>query len=172
MDINISNYLRLDFVDMALVLVSTLILCLVAKHFFWDYITEYFQKRHDAIAADIQAGDDARAAGEAYKTQYETQLAEAKSEAREIIETAQKHANEEKKAVLAKAKEEAEIMKQKAQQDMEREKQQAQSEMKKTIVDVAFEAAKQIVRKEMDEKDQQSYVNDFIEHAGEDQWQA
>lgn len=171
MNIDISNYLRLDFVDMALVLVSTLLLCLVAKHFFWNVITDYFQKRHDAIEADIQAGTDARTAGEAFRNEYEEQLANAKGEAREIIETAQKHANEEKKEVLAKAKAEADIIKVKAQQDMEREKQQAQNEMKKAVVDVAFEAAKQIVRKEIDEEEQRSYVDDFITHAGEDKWQ-
>ena len=44
--------------------------------------------------------------------------------------------------------------------------------MKQTIVDVAFEAAKAIVKKEMDESKQQAYVDDFIEHAGDDTWQA
>ena len=83
MDINISNYLRLDVVDMIMVLVSTLILCLFAKHFFWDYVSDYFQKRHDAIAADLKAGADAKAEGENYRQQYEQQLAGAKGEARE-----------------------------------------------------------------------------------------
>ena len=77
MNIDITNYLRINPVDMALVCISTLIICLVAKHFFWDVITDYFQKRHDAIAADIQAGSDARKAGEDYKVQYETQMANA-----------------------------------------------------------------------------------------------
>lgn len=172
MDINISDYLRLNFVDMALVLVSTLILCMLGKHFFWDLIVDYFQKRHDAIEADIQAGNDAKIAGETYKAQYEERLSHAKGEARAIIETAQRLASEEKKEVIVKARQEAEIIKVKAHEDMEREKQQAQSEMRKTIVDVAFEAAKHIVKKEIDENEQQTYVNDFIEHAGENKWQA
>ena len=148
MNIDITNYLRINPVDMALVCISTLIICLVAKHFFWDVITDYFQKRHDAIAADIQAGSDARKAGEDYKVQYETQMANAKSDAHEILETA------------------------KAMQDIEREKVQAQKEMKQTITDVAFEAASKIIEKELDEKQQQKYVDEFIEHAGDDTWQA
>ena len=44
--------------------------------------------------------------------------------------------------------------------------------MKQTITDVAFEAAEKIIKKELDEKDQQRYVDDFIEHAGDDTWQA
>mgnify|MGYP000845028585 FL=1 len=64
------------------------------------------------------------------------------------------------------------MLKAKTKQDMEREKAQAQQAMKQTIVDVAFEAAKAIVKKEMDESKQQAYVDDFIEHAGDDTWQA
>ena len=120
---------------MALVCISTLIICPVAKHFFWDVITDYFQKRHDAIAADIQAGSDARKAGEDYKVQYETQMANAKSDAHEILETAKRNATAEKKEILAKARDEADGLKTKAMQDIEREKVQAQKEMKQTITD-------------------------------------
>ena len=38
--------------------------------------------------------------------------------------------------------------------------------------DVAFEAAKQIVNKELDESTHKQYVDDFIEHAGDESWQA
>lgn len=172
MDINISNYLRIDLVDVVLVCISTLILCLIAKHFFWDVILDYFKKRHEAIAANIQAGEDAKLAGEAYKEEYAQQMASAKEEAHEIVESAVKHASEEKKEILTKAKQEAQGIKDKAHQDMEREKLQAQSEMKQAVVDVAFEAAKQIVKKEIDKEKQKSYVDDFINHVGDDTWQA
>lgn len=172
MNIDITNYLRLDPVDVILVCISTLIICLVAKHYFWDVILDYFQKRHDAIQADIDAGEEARVAGEAYKLQYETQIAGAKSEAHAMLETAAKNATDEKKAILTSAREEAISIKEKALQDIEREKVQAAKEMKQTITDVAFEAAEKIIKKELDNKDQQSYVDEFIEHAGDDTWQA
>ena len=41
MNIDITNYLRINPVDMALVCISTFIICLVAKHFFWDVILDY-----------------------------------------------------------------------------------------------------------------------------------
>lgn len=172
MDINISNYLRINPVDMALVCISTLIICFIAKHYFWDVIIDFFQKRQDAIAADINAGEEARKAGESYKEQYEMQMANIKSEAFDILETAKQNASAEKKEILAKAREEADGLKTKAMQDIEREKVQAQKEMKQTIADVAFEAASKIIEKELDEEQQQKYVNDFIEHAGDDSWQA
>lgn len=172
MNIDITNYLRLNPVDVILVCISTLIICLVAKHFFWDVILDYFQKRHDAIHANIKAGEEAKEAGETYKAQYETQLANARSEAHEIMDAATRNAGEERKEILAKAKQEADVLKNKALEDIEREKVQAQKEMKQTIADVAFEAAKQIVKKEIDEPVAQKYVDDFIRHAGDDSWQA
>lgn len=171
MNIDITNYLRLNPVDVILVCISTLIICLIAKHFFWDVILDYFQKRHDAIAANIQAGEEAKESGESYKAQYETKLANAKSEAHEMIDTATRNAKEERKEILAKAKQEADVLKQKALEDIEREKVQAQKEMKQAIADVAFEAAKQIVKKELDDSVAQTYVDDFIKRAGDDTWQ-
>lgn len=172
MNIDISNYLRLDLVDVILVCISTFILCLVAKHFFWDHVLHYFEMRHQAIAADIHAGEEARKVGETYKAQYEEQMASVKDKAHSIIEVAQKHAGEEKKEILNIAKNEAENIKSKARNDMVREKIQAEKEMRKAISDVAFEAAKQIVKKEIDEDQQRGYIDDFIQHAGDDTWQA
>ena len=172
MNIEITDYLRLDPVDVILVCISTLIICLVAKHFFWDVVLDFFQKRHDAIAADIAAGETARKEGEGYKVQYEEQLANARNEAHAIIDSATKNASEERKEVLNKARSEAQGIKEKALADIEREKVQAQKELKQTITDVAFEAAEKIIKKEIDEKDQQKYVDEFIEHAGDDSWQA
>lgn len=99
-------------------------------------------------------------------------MANAKSDAHEILETAKRNATAEKKEILAKARDEADGLKTKAMQDIEREKVQAQKEMKQTITDVAFEAASKIIEKELDEKQQQKYVDEFIEHAGDDTWQA
>ena len=57
-------------------------------------------------------------------------------------------------------------------QDIEREKVRSQKEMKQTITDVAFEAAGKIVGKELSEEQQKKYVDEFIERAGDDSWQA
>ena len=54
--------------------------------------------------------------------------------------------------------------------DIERQKRDAQKEMKKAISDVALSAASQLIKKEMDEKTQKQFVEDFIEQAGDKQW--
>ena len=172
MDFDINAYLRLNPMDMIMVCVSTLIIIAIAKHFFWDKVLAYLDARKAAIQADIDAGTQSREAGEQYKRQYEEQMANARGEAHEILESAKANAVQEKREILAAARGEAEAVKEKARKDIEREKVQARAEMKDAIVDVAFEAAKQIVNKELDESTHKQYEDDFIEHAGDESWQA
>ena len=42
--------------------------------------------------------------------------------------------------------------------------------MREAISDVAIEAAKKLVEKEMDEKIQKQFVQDFIDQAGDKEW--
>ena len=64
-------------------------------------------------------------------------------------------------AVLRRSQCQPESLKTKALADIEREKTAAREEMKQAIVDVAFEAAKQIVDKEIDEQAHKRYVDDL-----------
>lgn len=173
MDLNfdITAYLRLSVTDIVIVCISTFLIVLIAKHFFWDKVQAYLDARKHAIQADIDAGIEEREAGNAYKAQYEAQLATAKGEAHALMEQAKATAQAEKKEILNAAKVEAENLKAKARQDIEREKTAAREEMKDAIVSVAFEAAKQVVHKEIDEQTHKQYVDAFIEQAGDDTWQ-
>ena len=170
MGITIDNYLRLNVTDMIMVLISTFLIVLIAYKFFWSKVLDYLKRREDAIAGDLKAAADEKAAQEAMRVEYETQLAGAKGEALEIIEKAKVHAKDEKQTALKQAKAEADKIKEKALQDIEREKLQAKEEIKDQITEVAFLAAEKIVGKELDEAKHKDYVKDFIDNAGEASW--
>ena len=172
LDFDIYAYLRLSPSDVIIVCISTCLLVIVAKRFFWDKVLAFLDARQAAIQADIDSGAKQRSEGEAYKAEYEKQLANASKEAHELLESAKTNAAQEKREILSAAKSEADNIKTKALADIEREKTAAREEMKQAIVDVAFEAAKQIVDKEIDEQAHKRYVDDFIEHAGDETWQA
>lgn len=172
LDFDINAYLRLKPSDMLIICVSTLLIVWFAKHFFWNKVLSFLDARQAAIQADIDAGAKDKAEGEAYKAQYEEQLAHAKAKSRELIEAAQASANQEKREILADARKEADALKVKTRNELEHEKAAARAEMKDAIVEVAFEAAKQIVNKELDEATHKQYVDDFIDHAGDEPWQA
>lgn len=171
MNINIDNYLRLNVTDMILVLISTVLICLLAKHFFWPQVLGYFDRRQKLIADEIASGQKAHAEGETFKQQYADQLKGAKNEAHEIIEAAKQSAKSEGAQILSKARIDANNAVEKAQRDIEREKMMAEKDIKKEITEVAFLAAEKIVGKELNDEEQKKYIDDFISNAGETPWQ-
>lgn len=172
LNFDINSYLRLDPTDMIMVCISTLIIVFAAKHFFWDKVMDYLERRQAIIQADLDAARNSHEEAKQVKAKYDEQMANARGEANQIIIAAQESANAEKKDILQKATKQADTIKEKALADIEREKTHAQKEMKTAITDVAFEAAKKIVGEELDESKHKQYIKEFMEHAGDDSWQA
>jgi F-type H+-transporting ATPase subunit b len=104
------------------------------------------------------------------KDQYDEKMKHAGQDAHVIIETARNSANEQKKQILTQAEKEATRIKEKAQEDIDRDRLKAQDDMKNAIGDVAIEAAKKLVDKDMDETTQRKFVDDFINQVGDSQW--
>ncbi|MDX8417673.1 MAG: F0F1 ATP synthase subunit B [Absicoccus sp.] len=168
-DFNVANYLRINLQDMVMTLISTVLIVLFAKHFFWDKILAFVKKRQDLIQGNIDSSEDLKKAALAQKEKYDVQMQHAGQDAHVIIETARANATQQKKEILDQANSEAARIKAKAQEDIDRDRLKAQDEMKEAISDVAIEAAKKLVDKEMDESTQRKFVDDFLAKAGDQQ---
>ena len=168
-DFNVANYLRINLQDMVMTLISTVLIVLFAKHFFWDKILAFVKKRQDLIQDNIDSSEDLKKAALAQKEKYDVQMQHAGQDAHVIIETARVNATQQKKEILDQANSEAARIKAKAQEDIDRDRLKAQDEMKEAISDVAIEAAKKLVDKEMDESTQRKFVDDFLAKAGDQQ---
>lgn len=167
---NIDNYLRINLQDMIMVLVSTALIILFAKHFFWDKIIALIEKRQALIQENIDSSVAIKAEAIDLKSQYDEKMKHAGQDAHQIIETARSSANEQKQEILVQAENEANRLKEKAQEDIERDRLKAEAQLKNAISDVAIEAAKKLVNKEMDDQTQRQFVDDFIAEVGESQW--
>ena len=167
-DFNVSNYLRISLTDVVMVLISTGLIVAFAKRFFWDKILSFVKQRQDLI--NIDESKKLKAQAQAQKEQYDAKMKEAGQDAHAIIESARASANEQKKQILESAHSEAVRIKERAQEELERDRLKAQDQMKEAISDVAIEAAKKLVEKEMDEATQKQLVDDFITQAGQHKW--
>ncbi len=170
MDINIDNYLRLNIQDAVMVLISTILIVLFVRKFFWKYVQDYLEARAAHIQSELDQSATNLQESEALKAQYEEKMAAVKSEAKEIISIAKDNAAKEASDIVAKAKENAMLTKERAAFEIENEKSKVREQMKEEISEVAFMAAKKVVGKELDEDTQKKYVEDFIEKAGEASW--
>ena len=158
-DFNIDNYLRISLTDVVLVCISTFLIVMSAKKFFWDKLLTLIQKRQDLIQENIDSSVAIKQQAEDVKEKYDEKLRNVSQEAHTILVSARAHADQEKQQIIKEANDEA-----------LRIKKNAQKEMKKAISDVALSAASQLIKKEMDEETQKQFVEDFIEQAGDKQW--
>ena len=166
----IENYLRISLTDVILVMISTILIILIAKKFFWSKLVAFVEKRQQLVQANIDSSLALKKEAEDLKDQYDKQIMSAGQEANVILENARAQATQEKKQILSKAQQEAVLLKQKAQEDIEREKRNAQNSMKDAIGEVAVDVAKRFVADQMDEETQKKYVDDFISEAGDKSW--
>ncbi|MBQ0065999.1 MAG: F0F1 ATP synthase subunit B [Firmicutes bacterium] len=167
---NIDNYLRIAPTDVILVLISTCIIILLAKKFFWSALIELIEKRQNLIQENIDSSVRMKAEAETVKAQYDEKMKNAGKEAHDIVESARELASQEKKRIVQEAQDEAARLRKQNQEDIEHDKLNAEKEMKTAIADVAMEAAKKLVEKEMDEATQKKFVDDFINQAGDKLW--
>ena len=69
--------------------------------------------------------------------------------------------------IVAEAKDQAVYMKQKAEMEIEQEKRKAFADVKSEISGIAVEIASKVVSREIDEKDHEALIQDFIDRMGE-----
>lgn len=170
--INIDDYLRINLYDAVLVLISTLLIVLIVKKFFWNYVRQYLEQRQAFIQSQLDESKANLQESEKLKTQYEEKMANAKQEALDLISAAKNTASREAGEIVSKARDDAHAIKEKAEMEIEHEKAKVREQLKEEISEVAFLAARKIVEKELDESTHRKYVEDFIDEAGEQTWQA
>lgn len=167
---NIDNYLRISLTDVVLVCISTFLIVLIAKKFFWDKLLVYIQKRQDMIQDNIDSSVKIKEEAQSIKERYDEKMKNAGKEAHAILESARASAAQEKQQILNQTQDEVVRLKKQAQEDIERDKRNAQKDMKEAIGSVALEISKKLLKKEVDEQEQKKYIDDFIDEAGSAKW--
>ena len=119
--------------------------------------------------ADSQIADaqKLRTEAEAMKAEYEQNLQNARSEANQIVASAQKTAAARSEELLGEARAQAAALKQKAEADIAQERKKAVNEVKDEIGGMAMEIASKVVEREIKEADHQDLIDEFIKNVGE-----
>ena len=119
--------------------------------------------------ADSQIADaeKLRTEAEAMKAEYEQNLQNARTEANQIVASAQKTAAARSEELLGEARAQAAALKQKAEADIAQERKKAVNEVKDEIGGIAMEIASKVVEREISEKDHKDLIDEFIKNVGE-----
>ncbi|MGM9973410.1 MAG: F0F1 ATP synthase subunit B [Clostridiaceae bacterium] len=170
--INIENYLRLNIVDALLVLISTFLIVLIAKKYFWSILKDYLDKRQEYIKAQLQQAEGRNQESQSLFKESKEELMKAKKQAGEILELAEADARAEADRILTEARKKSEELLEKARKEIDLEKKEAVESMKVQMGVIALAAAKEIIEKEVDEKAHRKFIHDFIHEAGGGVWGA
>lgn len=143
-------------------LFCTGIIVFVCAKFLFKPIRNILQKRADFVVNELNEAAEKNKSAEELLTQAKEDVITSKQTAKKLIEEARLDSTKVKEEILLKADEEVKEKKIKALKEIEQEKQKAVEEVHKEIVNVALAASKKVLNREINVKDNERLVEDFI----------
>jgi len=142
--------------------ISTGILFFFFKKYFWNSLMDFLQKREEYITSQVQSAQASNEKALAYENEAQEALKQARLDSKSMIDRSKDEANTVKQDIIEKAHAEAKDKIERAQAEIEKEKNDALADVHTQVVDIAMDAAKAIVKDNIDESKSKSIVNDFI----------
>lgn len=146
---------------------NLMIQLVIFKKFLLKPIKQVIADRKAKADSEIADAQKLRTEAEAMKVEYEQNLQNARTEANQIVATAQKTATARSEEIVGEARAQAAALKQKAEADIAQERKKAVNEVKDEIGGIAMEIASKVVEREISEKDHKDLIDEFIKNVGE-----
>ena len=148
---------------------ATLIMILIVSKFLMQPVREILQKRQDYVVNQVLKAEQIKEEAENKEKEVKQKIASLNVEASTILDEARKNAELIKDKALKEIEEEKEIQHQNLLKQLEQEKENAKEEIRKEILDVALKATEVVLQREVNSKDNQSIVENFIKEVGTDE---
>ena len=146
---------------------NLMIQLVIFKKFLLKPVKQVIADRKAKADSEIADAQKLRTEAEAMKAEYEQNLQNARTEANQIVATAQKTATARSEEIVGEARAQAAALKQKAEADIAQERKKAVNEVKDEIGGMAMEIASKVVEREISEKDHKDLIDEFIKNVGE-----
>ena len=150
-------------------LANLLIIFTILKRFLFAPVQKVMAARQEQVDKMYGDAEEDRNAAMGMKQEYEARLATAREEADGIVKNAVQTAQRKGDAILAEASTQASRMKQKAEEEISMERKQMLMDVRSEISDIAVSIASKVVEREVQKKDHDSFVDEFIRNVGEQQ---
>ena len=140
-----------------------IVLFVVLLKFAWGPIMEGLERRELSIANQIEEARVNAEKSAQQLAQYESQLAAAAEEAREIVATARKDADSARERILAEAQEAAQRERDRASAEIDTAKSAALQEIAQRSVEVALSLAGNLVRRQLNKDEHEQLIRDALD---------
>ena len=125
------------------------------------------KQREEFVANEIDSAEKSRQEAAKYLEEQRVLLKEARTEAQELIENAKKQADIQREDIIVSARSEAGRLKESAKLEIEQQKENAVAAIKEQVASLSVLIASKVIEKELSEKDQQKFINEYIQEVGE-----
>jgi F-type H+-transporting ATPase subunit b len=125
-------------------------------------VSKMLAERRKRVEQGLKDAEQARRDRESAEQERLAALAQARAEANQIIDRAQKVAQETREADIAATREELERMRVRSTADIEAEKQRAIADLRAEVADLALAAAGKVVGESMNDARQRRLVEEFL----------
>lgn len=148
-------------------LANLLILFLLFKKFLFKPVQNVLNQRQAQVDKIYDDAAQDKAAAADMKQEYETRLDAAREEADTLVRNAVQTAQRKSDQIVADANSQASHLKQKAEEEIALEKKQMLLDVKSEISEMAVNIASKVVEREIQKKDHENFVDEFIRNVGE-----
>ena len=148
-------------------ILNLLLLMVLFKKYLFKPVTEILEKRQAEIEGHYQEAQQAETDAKAMKADYESKMADARQEADRVIKTATESANAMSASIVEDARTQADQLKRRAQTEIDLERRRAFDEVKGELSGIALDIASQVIEREVNEKDHEAFIDEFIKNVGE-----
>ena len=142
--------------------IALVIMVLVVFFVAYKPLKKMLAKRADYVESNIKDSENAKAEAQKNAIAAEERLLASKKEAADIVAHAKKVAEDNQKQMIEETQLEINKMKALADEDIARSKEEAKEEIRQEMISVALAASEEVLKREVNEKDNSRIVEDFI----------
>ena len=166
-DLALGAGMGLNTGDIVFQLVMFLVLLAVLKKFAFGPIMNMMKQREEHIANEITSSEERNKEAQKLIEEQRELLKQSRLEAQSLVENAKKLGEQQKEEIIQAAREESGRLKDGALKEIEQEKDQAVAALRAQVASLSVLIASKVIEKELNEKEQEKLINDYINEVGE-----
>ena len=168
MSVQTLDVISVNIWNILISIANLVILYLLVKRFLFKPVQKMLSDRQKAVDKVYDEANAARQEAIDDKILYSEKLANAKTEANDIIRTANERANAISEDIISDARSKANAALRKADEDIAFERKKAINEIKNDISDISVDIAEKMIGREINKDDHRELIDSFIDSVGEE----
>lgn len=143
--------------------VAMIVLFIAVYFLAYKPVKKYVNARKDYVEHNLRDSEQAKAMNEAKVAEGDQIIADAKAQANAIVTKAKADATSSSEAIVAEAEKEAQTRQKAADEAIKQAEEKSRREIHDAIVNVALDASKQVLGREVNSEDNAKLVSDFAD---------